>query len=107
MNATPRATTDIVGDIRYLSCFADDSITAIYAAHVLEHIPHRKLLDVLKGHSADSGAVRKVLCCRTRSCCALFIAHDKGIEEKAKLMAMMFGAQSDSHDFHQAGLTST
>lgn len=105
MDVTPRAETEIVGDIRNLTSFADDSITEIYASHVLEHIPHRELLDVLKG-------IRRVLIPSGKFyvsvpdlavLCSLFIAPDRDMEEKAKIMAIMFGAQSDPHDFHHAG----
>lgn len=105
MDATPRAETDIVGDIRNLTSYADDSIADIYASHVLEHIPHRELLDVLKG-------IRRVLVPSGKLyvavpdlavLCSLFIAPERTMEEKAKIMAMMFGAQSDPHDFHHTG----
>ena len=39
---------DIVGDISDLSRFADGSIPAIYASHILEHFPHPRTLNVLK-----------------------------------------------------------
>lgn len=39
---------DYVGDVADLSRFADASVEAIYASHILEHFPHVKTLSVLK-----------------------------------------------------------
>ncbi|MFC5300299.1 class I SAM-dependent methyltransferase [Azospira restricta] len=105
MGVSSRPEIDIIGNIKDLSSFADDSVTEIYASHVLEHIPHRELLDVLKG-------IQRVLVPSGRFyvavpdlavLCSLFTAPERTMEEKAKIMATMFGAQADPHDFHYTG----
>lgn len=105
LDVSSRPETDIIGNIKDLSSFSDNSVAEIYASHVLEHIPHRELPDVLRG-------IQRVLVPSGRFyvavpdlavICSLFSAPERTMEEKAKIMATMFGAQADPHDFHYTG----
>ena len=40
---------DIVGDIRDLSQFQDESLEIIYASHVLEHVSQKEVPETLRG----------------------------------------------------------
>ena len=40
---------DYQGDISDLSQFEDNSIDEIYASHVVEHVPKKKIMETLKG----------------------------------------------------------
>ena len=44
----PHQGVDVVGDIRNLSAFADNSVAEIMASHCLEHLPHPETLSALK-----------------------------------------------------------
>lgn len=105
MDVMAQPETDIVGDIRDLSRFPDNSVAEIYASHVLEHISHREISGVLKeiwrvlipaGKFYVAVPDLEVLC-------TLFLAPGNGMAEKARIMPMMFGAQADAHDFHFTG----
>ena len=48
MDIDPHPGVDIVGDVSDLSRFADASIPAIYASHVIEHFEYHRTLAVLK-----------------------------------------------------------
>lgn len=48
VDCDPHPGVDIVGDVSDLSRFADGSIPAIYASHVIEHFEYHKTAAVLK-----------------------------------------------------------
>ena len=106
-NIAPGEGVDFVGDIRDLSRFADESCEAIYASHVLEHVPMPDLLPTL-------GGLRRIL--RPGGCamiavpnldviCRLFVHPALDLEERLDLMRMMYGGQVDAHDFHHMGFS--
>ena len=49
LNIQGKEGTDFIGDISDLSRFENESIDEIYASHVLEHVPQKRVLDTLKG----------------------------------------------------------
>ena len=48
MDIDPHPGVDFVGDVSDLSKFENNSISQIYASHILEHFPSNKTLSVLK-----------------------------------------------------------
>lgn len=48
VDAVPFKHTHILGDIARLPMFPDNSIDLLYASHVIEHLPRKELLPVLK-----------------------------------------------------------
>jgi predicted SAM-dependent methyltransferase len=107
-DAQPGPDVDFVGICTDLSQFADASIEAIYAAHVLEHLGYR---DELPRTLAE--------CCRVLKpggefmisvpnldvLCSLFVADDTPEDKRLYLMHFMYGGQSDAYDFHKVGFT--
>jgi predicted SAM-dependent methyltransferase len=96
-----------VGDCQDLSQFADGSVSAVYASHVIEHLPYRDKLP------RTLGEVRRVLVAGglflmsvpdLEILCELFLEKSLSSQERMTVMAMMFGGQLDNHDFHYVGL---
>lgn len=99
---------DLVGDCRDLSGFAAGSVAEIYASHVFEHLGY---LDDLPAALAEchrvlapDGALRlsvpdfEILC-------RVFLHPRLDIEQRFAVMRIVYGGQTDPHDFHKVGLT--
>lgn len=98
---------DFVGDSRNLSQFGSDSIEAIYASHVVEHIAHgAPLLDMLKEwhRVLAPGGTLYISVPDLDVLCWLFVRPGVSEQDKYMIMRMMFGGQMDAHDFHFVGL---
>jgi len=98
---------DFVGDLRDLSMFPDESCSAIYCSHVLEHIGQKDLLPVLcemrrmlrpRGRLYISVPNLEILC-------RLFVSPQLNGLQRWEVMRVMFGGQVDLFDFHCIGLT--
>ena len=96
---------DYQGDISDLSQFEDNSIDEIYASHVVEHVPKKKIMETLKG-------VHRVLSTNGKFfisvpdmdiLCKIFIDPKASTKVKFHAMQMMFGGQIDEFDFHYFG----
>ena len=105
LNAQQKPGVDFIGDICDLSQFSAESMEAIYASHVLEHVSQPKMLATLQG-------VHRVLRTDGKFYVSVpdmdilahtFISPIATIEEKFKVMCMMFGAQGDDFDYHHFG----
>ena len=49
LNIQNKDGVDFIGDISDLSQFEDESINEIYASHVFEHVPQKKIISTLSG----------------------------------------------------------
>jgi predicted SAM-dependent methyltransferase len=108
LNIQPGEAVDYVGDIRDLSSFPRNSFDVVYASHVLEHVSYRHEIN------AALRWIRRILRPGGKffvsvpdldTLCRLFIHEQTTREVRFKVMRMMFGGQTDPHDFHQCGLT--
>jgi len=105
LNAQNKPGVDYIGDISDLSQFQDNSVTAVYASHVLEHVNQKNILSTLKG-------IYRILCPAGNFYISvpdmdilshLFISPLASKEDKYLIMRMMFGGQTDQFDFHYFG----
>ena len=96
---------DIVGDIRDLSQFQDESCEIIYASHVLEHVSQKEVPETLRG-------IHRVLKKEGIFYCSvpnmevlakLFLHEKLNPQHKFQVMKMIFGGQIDENDFHYFG----
>ena len=96
---------DYVGDLTDLTQFSENSFNEIYASHVLEHVGQRKVKQTLLG-------INRILTKRGKLyisvpdmdiLCKMFIDKKAGGSAKFDVMRMMFGGQTDQHDFHYFG----
>lgn len=105
-DSEPRPEVDFVGNVQDLSSFADESCSAIYCSHVLEHVGQGEILDTLNGlHRILAPGGRLYISVPDLDILAwLFSNPAFGKAERFLVMRMMFGGQVDEHDFHRIGL---
>ena len=109
LNIQQRPGVDFRGDATDLSRFADGSVVELYASHVYEHLAYGG--DVLLNAWKE---VHRVLVPGGRfmfsvpdlqTLCRLFLEPQLNPQQRFDVMRMMFGGQTDEHDFHRVGLT--
>ena len=108
LNVQEGTHVDALGDCRDLSDYMDGSVTAIYASHVFEHLGY---LDDLPKALAEchrvlfSGGKLRISVPDFETICRLFVHPQLDMEQRFAIMRIAFGGQTDSYDFHMAGLT--
>jgi predicted SAM-dependent methyltransferase len=107
LDISPGPHVDFVGNCRDLPQFADNSIEAIYASHVPEHLAyHQELPAALREWFRvlipDGRLMISVPDMETL--CHLFITPNISEQDQFHVMRMMFGGQTNAHDFHYVGL---
>lgn len=106
LDAMSRAEVDIVGDVRDMSPFADESCAEIYASHVIEHIGQQDMVDVLKGlHRVLQPGGKLYLSVPDLDVLTWLIQYPRlEVMDRFHIMRIMYGGQVDHHDFHLIGL---
>jgi len=107
LNIQQRDGVDYPGDIRDLSQFPDDHFDIVYASHVLEHISYQsELPGALRGiHRILRSAGRFLVSVPDLDILARMFVHEQSTkQDRFHIMRMMFGGQTDEHDFHCVGL---
>jgi len=108
LNIQPGPHVDYVGDCLDLSRFPDASASDIYLSHVLEHVNYHQEAD------AAVAGFKRVLAPGGKLMIAvpdleilshLLLAPFFTPQDKHRVMRMMFGGQTDAHDYHRAGYT--
>ena len=96
---------DFLGDISDLSQFKNNSVQEVYASHVIEHVPQKKINETLKGvHRILSENGKFYISVPDMDVlCKIFIDSKAPTEVKFHTMRMMFGGQVDDFDFHYFG----
>ena len=96
---------DYVGDCAQLAQFETNSIEALYASHVLEHVPYARLPATLEEwHRVLLPGGKIMVAVPDMNILAqLFVKPDVKGADKVLLMQMMFGGQADDTDFHCIG----
>jgi predicted SAM-dependent methyltransferase len=109
LNIQPGPGVDYVGDCADLSRFANESVSELYGSHVYEHLAYGG--DVLVRAWKE---VHRVLVPGGRflfsvpdleTLCKIFVEPSLNGAQRFHVMRMMFGGQTDEHDFHRVGLT--
>jgi predicted SAM-dependent methyltransferase len=99
------AEVDYVGDCEKLAQFAPNSIEALYASHVLEHVPYANLPATLaEWHRVLMPGGKVMVAVPDMNVLAqLFVKPEVKGADKVLVMRMMFGGQLDDTDFHCIG----
>lgn len=100
---------DFVGDCCDLSQFADNSVSVVYASHVLEHVSHREELPTAIAEIRRVLAPQGILLISVpdmKVLCELFLDESLRYGQRHHVMRILFGGQIDAHDFHRVGLWS-
>ncbi len=108
LNIEPADYVDYVGDCSDLSQFADESVSEIYASHVLEHLGYLDdLPNALKGFHRilKVGGRLRLSVPDLETLCRLFLHPNLDMASRFHVMRVMFGGQMDPHDFHKVGMT--
>ena len=107
LNIQKNEGVDFVGDISDLSQFEDETIEEIYASHVVEHIPQKKIIDTLKGihRVLKNGGKFYVSVPNMDYLCRILIDEKAPPKVKMHVMRIIFGGQVDDYDFHYFGYT--
>ena len=105
LNIQKNKGVDFVGDISDLSQFDENSIDEIYASHVLEHVPQKKVKETLEGiyRVLKIGGKFHVSVPDMDLLCRIFIDPKAPTKVKMQVMRIMFGGQIDEFDFHYFG----
>jgi predicted O-linked N-acetylglucosamine transferase (SPINDLY family)/predicted SAM-dependent methyltransferase len=108
LNVQPGPGVEYVGDCTDLSRFADGSVDEIYASHVLEHLGY--IVDLPHALAEFSRVLKKGGAARIsvpdlEVLCRLFLDPGHTADDRMHIMRMIFGGQTDPHDFHFVGLT--
>jgi predicted O-linked N-acetylglucosamine transferase (SPINDLY family)/predicted SAM-dependent methyltransferase len=107
LNINPGPHVDYVGDVCDLSGFPANSVAEVYASHVLEHVDQNSILSTLRGirRVLRKGGGRLMISVPDLEVlCRQFLKEGLGAPQRVHIMRMMFGGQTDAHDFHKIGL---
>jgi predicted SAM-dependent methyltransferase len=103
-----RPEVDFVGDASDLSQFASESVTAIYASHVLEHF-YYGLNDELTQTLSEwyrvlqPGGKLYISVPNLKTLCWLFLTPNLDPLDRHHIMRVMFGGQMNEFDVHKCG----
>lgn len=106
LDAEERPEVDVVGSCADLSAFAGASVEQIYVSHVLEHVSHqRPMYDAPREwfRVLVPGGLLLVSVPDLGTLAALFVDPRSSLDDRWRLMRMIFGGQDRPFDFHQAG----
>ena len=106
INIEPGPAVDEVGDIRNLSDYPTNSCAEIYASHVLEHVPQAEMVPTLQGFCRVLQPAGRFMVSvpDLDVLCRRFVDPNYTLTQKHHIMRMIFGGQTDEHDFHYIGL---
>ena len=104
LNIQKKPGVDFVGDITDLSQFEDESTEEVYASHVLEHIGMAKIRSTFDGiqRILKKGGKFYISVPNLETLTKIFVQMPEG-QDKYNIMVMIYGGQTDSHDFHYFG----
>ncbi len=103
-----RPEVDFVCDAANLEQFADQSVEAIYASHVLEHFHYQLNDELIKTLSEwyrvlKPGGKLLISVPDLKTLCWLYLNPNLAPIERHHLMRIMFGGQTNAFDVHKVG----
>ena len=107
LNAQKKSNTDLVGDIRDLSQFRDNSIEEVYASHILEHIKNLEIANVLKNlyRILSKNGKLFVSVPNLEVLSKAILDPNLNVQEKYEITRIIYGGQIDDYDYHYFGFT--
>lgn len=104
LNALPGEHVDHVGDAADLSRFEDGTFDEVYASHILEHFPHKQVMDVLYEwyRVLAPGGRLSVAVPDLEAVFALFLA-SRDPKVRGWLLSVVYASQTTPYDFHRTG----
>src|SRR5258705_6911300 len=108
LDVRPGPIVDYVGHCTDLSGFDDESVSEIYASHVIEHLGYKSELAIALGEFNRvlvPGGIVRISVPDLPTLCALYLDPALNPENRYHVMRMMFGGQVNEADFHYVGLS--
>lgn len=107
-DAEARPEVNFVGDATDLSRFADHSVEAIYASHILEHFYYGLNNELSRTLSEwfrvlQPGGKLMVSVPNLQVLCWLYLHPDFTLHDRHHIMRIMFGGQVNQYDVHRVG----
>jgi predicted SAM-dependent methyltransferase len=108
LDVEERPEVDIVSDASCLDAIADESVSVIYASHVVEHFPYGldgKLVETLsEWHRVlQPGGKLLISVPDLKTLCWLFVNPNFTVYERHHIMRIIFGGQTNQYDVHYTG----
>lgn len=90
-----------IQDVETLSMFPDESADLIYASHVLEHISHSKLSEVLKEwhRVLKRGGILRLSVPDFEKIINIYLSEEKDIKS---IIGPLMGGQDNAYNFHKS-----
>ena len=106
LNAIPGPAVDHVGNAADLRRFPDGTFAAIYGSHVLEHLDYSGQMQagLREWHRVLApGGTLYVSVPDLATLAKLFLVDGLSLDDRFKIVRMIFGGHVDRHDYHQVG----
>ena len=107
VNIQPGPNVDHVGDIQEVAAgFADESVDALYASHVIEHLGYDKALpETLKQlcRILKPGGQFYISVPDMKTLAQLFLHPKADLNMRIHVMRILYGGRTDAHDVHYVG----
>lgn len=108
LDVEERPEVDIVSDASCLDTIADESVSVIYASHVVEHFHYGldgKLVETLsEWHRVlQPGGKLLISVPDLKTLCWLFVNPSFTVYERHHIMRIIFGGQTNPYDVHYTG----
>jgi predicted SAM-dependent methyltransferase len=108
LDVEKRPEVDIVSDASCLDEIADESVSVIYASHVVEHFHYEldsKLIKTLSEwyRVLQPGGKLLISVPDLKTLCWLFLNPSFTVHERHHIMRIIFGGQTNQYDVHYAG----
>jgi len=108
LNAVPGDHVDHLGNANDLSMFDDNTFSAIYASHIAEHLDYKdELINALREwfRVLTAGGKLYIGVPDMDVLCKLFLDKKQlDVQNRFKVMRIMFGGHYDEYDYHVVGL---
>jgi predicted SAM-dependent methyltransferase len=99
---------DFIGNCQDLSQFDTGSVTEIYASHIYEHLNYNEELPRALAEAfrvLKPGGLMRIGVPDLEALARLILDKRISLEERFEVQRMIFGGQTDDHDYHKVGLT--
>ncbi len=108
LNVQPGPDVDFIGSCTDLQQFSDNSVSQIYASHILEHLSYtgdlQQTLSEANRILIPNGSI-KISVPDFEVLCRIFLHPSLNTQQRYHVMRMVFGGQEDEYDFHRVGLS--